>query len=141
MAKVTYYLTNSYNLNNIEVKPGNLIFCENTKTIYLDSASGRIAYDSITVFETDADRYNLVAPERGFYYVEETKVLWRYDEYNWSPLTEPPTNNVVFIPKNELPQEGEPAVLYICGKDFYIWNIEEHQYEKMNASEIIWNEI
>ena len=65
MARVTYYLTDSYNLDSIEVKQGNLIFCENTKTIYLDGPNGRVAYDSIMVFETDADRYSMVSPERG----------------------------------------------------------------------------
>jgi hypothetical protein len=138
MAKITYYLTDTSHLDSIEVNAGNLLFCEDTRVIYLDGENGRVAYDSIMVFETDEDRFIYPNPQVGFYYVEETKVLWRYDGAEWKSITEPPTHNVVFIPKSELPAQGEFAVLYICDNEMFVWL--DDQYVSLN-SESVWHEV
>lgn len=140
MAEIRFFLTNSEHIGEIEVAIGNLIFSEDDKKIYLDGGSGRICYDSIIVFALDSDRYYYQNPIDGFYFVEETKVLWRYSNGEWTAITDPPVNNVVFIPYSELPPEGDFAVLYICDKEFYIWNPTTQQYEEMNA-ESIWHEV
>lgn len=137
---ITYYLTNSEHIDEINVNLGNLLFCEDTKRIYLDGEAGRICYDSIMVFETDADRSNFLYPSDGFYFVSETKVLWRYEDNEWTSITEPPTNNVVFIPKEELPTEGEFAVLYVCGTEMFVWSPTENRYISMNADSY-WHEV
>lgn len=140
MARITYYLTDSSHLSEIEVTAGNLLFCEDVKRIYLDGNNGRVCYDSIMIFETDADRISYTSPIEGFYFVEETKIMWRYSNEEWIAITEPPTNNVIFIPYSELPEEGQYAVLYVCDKEFYIWNPTEMKYEKMN-SDSVWHEV
>lgn len=137
---ITFYLTNSEQINSIDVSLGNLLFCEDTKRIYLDGTENRVCYDSIMIFETDLDRFNFPNPPNGFYFVSETKVLWRYEDDEWTSITEPPTNNVVFIPKSELPPEGEYAVLYVCGTEMFIWSPTENQYIPMNADSY-WHEV
>lgn len=137
---ITYFLTNSSHINDIEVKLGNLIFSEDEKRIYLDGSSGRVCYDSIMVFETDSDRINYASPSDGFYFVSETKILWRYEDNTWTSITEPPTNNVVFIPKSELPPEGQVAVLYVCDTEMYTWSPIENQYVAMTADSV-WREV
>lgn len=135
---VTYYLTNSEHINDIDVTLGNLIFSEDNNRIYFDGNMGRVCYDSIMVFATEAERYNYPVPLEGFYFVSETKILWRYEDNAWTAITEPPTNNVVFIPKSELPTEGAFATLYVCGTEMYVW--VDNQYVPMNADSI-WREV
>ncbi len=141
MSKITYYLLpSSSKLNEVDYQLGNLIFCEDIKRIYLDGVYGRVSYDSIVVFETDAERILYEHPFEGFYFVEETKTLWRYYEEEWTNITEPPESNVVFIPKSELPPEGEFAVLYVCDTEQYVWNPTTHAYDQINA-EAVWHEV
>lgn len=135
---ITYYLTDSAHINSIDVNLGNLLFSEDTKRIYFDGNLGRICYDSIIVFETDLDRFNYPNPMDGFYFVSETKVLWRYENDEWTSITEPPTNNVIFIPKSELPIPGEFATLYICDTEMFIW--KNNEYIPMNADSV-WKEV
>ncbi len=140
VTKITYYLTTSEYINTIDVALGNLIFCEDTKRVYFDGDNGRVSYDSLLVFETDADRHAYAHPMDGFYFVEETKIMWRYSNGEWTAITEPPTNNVIFIPKSELPTKGEFATLYICDTEMFIWSPTENKYIPMNADSI-WHEV
>lgn len=140
MANVTYYLTDAAHLDSIDIAQGNLLFCEDTKRIYFDNEDRRVCYDSIMVFATDADRMLFANPMDGFYFVSETKILWRYENNTWTALTTPPTNNVIFIPKSELPTPGAFATLYICDTEMFIWSPTENKYIPMNADSI-WHEV
>lgn len=140
MANYTFYLTPSEKFNQIDYQLGNIIFVEDLHRLYLDGVYGRVCYDSIVIFSTDLERYEYEHPFEGFYFVEETKTLWRYYEDEWTSLTEPPTNNVVFVPKSELPQEGQFAVLYICDREMYVWDTNQHRYVGITA-ESIWHEV
>lgn len=140
MASITYYLTDAEHMGSISVSPGNLIFCEDTKRIYLDGKSGRVSYDSLIVFDTEADRLAYANPIEGFYFVEETKVMWRYSGETWTSITESPTNNVVFIPKSELPIPGKVDTLYICDTEMFIWSPTENKYHSMN-NDSVWHEV
>jgi hypothetical protein len=106
----------------------------------MDGMYGRVCYDSIVIFDTELELYEYEHPFEGFYFVEETKTLWRYYEEEWTSLTEPPTSNVVFVPKSELPDEGEFAVLYVCDTEMYVWDIDKHDYVGINT-ESIWHEV
>ena len=142
MANMKYYAIPSSKLNEVDYEFGNLIFCEDLHRIYLDGVYGRVCYDSIYVFSTELERYEFEHPFEGFYFVEETKTLWRYYEEEWTAITEPSIENVKFIPFSELPIEGEYAVLYICEdtEEQYIW--KDNEYVKLNSSaETIWHEV
>lgn len=138
MARTTYYLTDSANIDGIEVSIGNLLLCEDTKRIYFDGENGRVCYDSIMVFPTTETMIAYENPVEGFYFVEESKTLWRYDEDGWVALTEPPMNVIRFIPESDLPEEGEIEILYVCGTKLFIW--EDGQYKQINADSI-WQEV
>lgn len=137
---ITYFLTDSSHIAEIEVKLGNLIFSEDDKKIFLDGNNGRVCYDSIMVFDTDAERLSYANPLDGFYFVSETKILWRYDDNTWTSITEPPKNNVVFIPKSELPIQGESSILYVCGTEMFTWSQEDNEYLPMEA-DVYWKEV
>ena len=140
MAKITYYLTNSEHISEIDVSVGNLLYCEDTKRIYLDGQNGRVCYDSIMVFELDSERELYQNPTEGFYFVEETHILWRYANDEWVEVTAPPSSNVVFIPKSELPAEGESEVLYVCDQEMFTWDADGNEYLSMNADSV-WHEV
>lgn len=140
MATFTYYLTPSEKFNQIDYQLGNIIFVEDLHRLYFDGMNGRVCYDSIVIFDTEAQRHEYEHPFEGFYFVEETKTLWRYYEDEWTNITEPPSSNVVFIPESELPDEGEFAVLYVCDTKMFIWDVNTHRYVGMNT-ESIWHEV
>lgn len=127
MAMFNFYLTNSANINDIDVELGNLIFCEDTRRVYFDNENGRVCYDSIAIFETQDEMFSFKYPTDGFYFVEETKVLWRYYNGSWIAITDPPINNVRFIPESDLPGEGDFEVLYVCGNKIFVWGDGEYQ--------------
>ena len=139
MAAIVHYLTNSANIDNIPVIAGNLIFCEDSKRVYFDGESGRVCYDSIIIFDTDEDRVDLQNPFESFYYVKDSGMLWRYDEdLGWQVLNEASFQNVTFIEKEYLPEEGEYEILYVCGDEEYVWRND--QYVQITA-ESKWHEI
>lgn len=137
---ITYYLLpSSSKINEIEFAVGNLIFCEDMHRIYLDGLYKRVCYDCIVVFDTEAERIEYASPSEGFYFVEESKTLWRYKS-GWTSIAAPEDSNLVFIPKSELPVEGKVNVLYVCGTEQYIWSPTENKYLACN-SEAIWNDV
>lgn len=138
MADIIHYLTNSANLDSIPVATGNLIFCEDSKKVYFDGASGRVCYDSIIIFETEEQRLDCLTPFESFYYVQDSNMLWRYDEYGWHCLTESFSQNVEFIDKEYLPEEGEYEILYVCGDEEYVW--QDGHYVQMTADSK-WREV
>lgn len=140
MAKFTYYIMPSEKLGQVDYEFGNIIYCEDLHRIYLDGIYGRVCYDSLMTFDTEYDRMTHENTFEGFYFVEETKTLWRYYDEEWTAITAPPSNNVIFIPKSELPEEGEYAVLYVCGDEMLTWDPVEGKYNSMTA-ESVWHEV
>lgn len=140
MAKFTYYLAPSDKLDLIEYKVGNLIFVDDLHRIYLDGISGRVSYDAIKVFATDAERIAYENPLEGFYFVEDTKCLWRYYESTWSAITAPPSGSVIFIPKSDLPPEGQTDVLYVCDTEMFVWDENQHLYASVGG-DVVWQEV
>lgn len=79
-AIVKFYSTVSDKLSEIPQADGQIIFTKDTQTIYLDDAGVRLPYNVIKIFSKDAFRQALINPAEGFYFVEETAVLWRYKD-------------------------------------------------------------
>lgn len=112
--------TTSAKVSSIDIQAGQLICSRDDRTIYVDSSTGRTVYKSIIELETDAQRTALTYPLNAFYFVEETKVLWRYDD-GWTALTTSPKQQILFASKSEFPEEGDSDVLYVDGIKMYRW--------------------
>lgn len=77
MAQMKLIYTTSKKINELAIADGQLIFCPDDNIIALDMKSQRFTYKTIKTFETDADRVNAAFAAPGFYYVEETNIIWR----------------------------------------------------------------
>ena len=115
---IQFYLTTSDKLTNIEIKKGNLIFCRDIRTIYLDDDT-RTAYQQIIELPTDAARAALAYPINTFYFVDETCVLWKYGNGEWHQLTTSANDQIVFARREDFPAVGNTAVLYVDGTNMY----------------------
>ena len=138
-----YYLTTSNKLSSIPVVTGNVIFVKDIRTLFMDDPDGRKSYTSITILDTEHERSTMPAPVNNcFYFVKETACLWTY-ENAWIQVTEPPSEEIVWLPRSEFPIIGKEKTLYMSGKDIYVWL--NGQYEQCNSggavSEIEWKEV
>ena len=123
-AIIKFYSTVASKLDNLEIIDGQLIFVSDIKKIYLDLNNKRVEYSQIILLVSEEQRKGILAPIEGFYFVEETKILWRYKN-DWSQITYPPKEQVKIIEKGEgLPLNGEKNVIYILGTKIYKWNDE-----------------
>ncbi len=66
--------TTSNKLNNISVVAGQLIFCSDTRVIYLDTDK-RNTYQAIISVIDEATRSAIVTPLEGYYYVKRENTL------------------------------------------------------------------
>lgn len=123
-------------LSQLELKNGQLIFTGDTRKIYLDFNDIRTEYSQIIVLAKEESRLTYLSPITGFYFVQETKVFWRYENGEWIQLTSPPKETVVFIDYEQLPPKGEPKVLYVTENQTYVWN--GSSYNRLGAS--IWED-
>ena len=120
-AIVKMYSTTQSGLERLPVVDGQMIFVQDTKNIYLDFNSMRICYTAISVFKKDSDRQDLLAPVEGFYFVEETSILWRYKK-KWIQISPDNLNPVFFGKRNEFPSIGRENVLYTSDNAIYKWD-------------------
>lgn len=135
-SSVKFISTINERLSQIEVKQGQLIFVSDTHKIYMDIDGVRAEYGQIIELQTEQSRLNYLTPIRGFYFVIETKILWRYDS-EWVQLTSPPKESIVFTKYAELPVKGELEVLYITETDTYYWGGESY----IKLGEMVWKMI
>lgn len=118
MASVKFHLSSSSKINSIDVSTGNLIFCEDTKTIYFDGADGRTEYRQIITLATEEIRQATAAIRGAFYFVKETLILWTYDE-DWIQVTEQPDPQIIFDDTKDFPTIGDEERLYVCKDEIY----------------------
>lgn len=138
MAKIatTFITTTEARVELLPVSNGQLIFVRDSRRICLDYEGERIEYGHIIVLTDENHRLSIAQPFNTFYFVLDTRVLWRYDKNEWIPLTTPPKENLVFVGVNGLPEVGEKEVLYATLTDLFTWNGEG--YTKMGA--LLWEE-
>lgn len=120
-AIVKCYSTIGSKLAQLPVSDGNLIFVTDTKTIYLDINGNRLGYTDITVLSSETDRTAILAPIEGFYFVEETNIMWRYKE-GWKRITPENTSPLFFGDYESFPTPGNENVLYISDDATYKWD-------------------
>lgn len=119
---VKFYTTVASKLSQLEVRNGNLIFTSDTKQIYLDIHGNRLGYNCIQVFATDTERSALLAPIEGFYFVEETGVMWRYKE-KWVQISPDNLNEITFgTSVDDFPKTGNDKILYVTDDATYKWD-------------------
>ena len=109
-------------LQELPIAFGQMIFVKDSRRILLDTEI-RNEYNQIIVLQTETQRENII-PVSAFYFVNETKVLWRYDD-GWFSLTTPPSESVDFI-EGDLPVIGTKNVLYVTKSSIYQWDGEKY---------------
>ena len=102
-----------------------MIFCQDKRTIYFDTDE-RLAYEQIILLIDENQRLG-ITPVTSFYFVEDTAILWRYDNDNgWRQLTAPPSEQIVFLNRAEFPPIGKDKVLYVSENAIYRWQNGEY---------------
>lgn len=128
-----FIATTSEKISDIEVQKGQLIFSTDDRVIYLDSDK-RTSFQEIMTLINDNQRLNTSSLINGYYFVEETSILWRYNNSIWTQLTNPPSENVIFIDEKDLPETGEKKTLYVTEKVIYKWDNNTNSYVQMGGS-------
>ena len=127
---IQFYKTNTDKINEIAIKKGNLIFCEDEKTIYMDNDVERVAYQQIMYLQNDSQRASMVSRlVSGFYFVLSTNVLWRLDaDKNWIQITDPPEQLIVYGTLETFPRPGKQGILYMSDNTLYHWDPAHNSY-------------
>ena len=131
-----FITTTEDRLNLLPISNGQLIFVRDSRKICLDYQDARVEYGQIIVLTDENHRLSIAQPFNTFYFVLDTRVLWRCEEGEWIPLTTSAKESVVFVGNGELPEKGTAGVLYATSTDLYTWNGEG--YTKMGT--LLWEE-
>jgi len=122
--------TTSTKLDVLPQADGQIIFVPDDNIVALDMKSQRFVYKTIRTFETDAERLEAVFLAPGFYYVDETNILWRFTVNKiWRQVT--PTNIAPIIygeTEEVFPEIGEEGVLFYTDKGIYNWKPQLSKY-------------
>lgn len=138
-AIVKCYATVESKLSQLPVSDGNLIFVRDTGRICLDILGTRQTYVDIRVLSQDTDRTLMLAPVEGFYYVEDTDVLWRY-KGGWKQITPDTVDPLFFGDPDDFPPQGKSKTLYISDEGIYRWDDISQTYI-LTASNTEWKEL
>ena len=134
-----YIVTNANKLKDIEIISGQLIFVRDERVIYLDS-DVRTPFSQMIYISTEVQRQAISSPLKGFYFVEETSVLWHFDKTKgWEQMTSAPDERLVFDNYDNFPAKGKAGVLYCAPEAIYQWNTSLSSYIKMG--EQVWENI
>lgn len=128
-----FIATTSDKIKDISIVSGQLIFSRDDRVIYLDSGKERTSFQQILSVPTEEFRLELTFPIQGFYFVEDTKILWRYQNGAWLQVTEPPKESVVFLSQKDFPEQGKEGILYVDGNSIYRWNDATQNYSQIGA--------
>lgn len=130
MAQMKLVYTTSKKINELAIADGQIIFCPDDNIIALDMKNQRFTYKTIKTFDTDAERVNAVFAAPGFYYVEETNIIWRLTNANvWRQVTPTKVSPIIYGETEEVfPSIGEEGVLYHTDKGIYNWKPQLNTY-------------
>lgn len=127
-----FIATTSDKMNSIDIESGQLIFSRDDRVIYLDT-DVRTSFQQIITVVNEQTRQELISPVSGFYFIEDTKTLWRYNNSIWEQLTEPPKENLVFTERENFPVQGQEEVLYVDKDTIYTWDANNNVYTEVGA--------
>lgn len=127
MAIVNFIYTTSAKLNDLPVEDGQIIFAPDMQTICLDMSGQRFYYQTIKIFETDEERVSTPFPIQGFYFVQETEVIWRWSG-QWIQLTTGKGSVVGGDKEEDFPETGEDNALYYTDDGIFSWKDSTNKY-------------
>lgn len=135
-----FIATTSDKVKSIEVVNGQMIFSRDERTIYLDSEDKRTEFRSIITLIDEAQRIGISPINNAYYFVEETCILYYYNN-SWKTITAPPEEKTVFT-GGELPQSGKESTLYVTKTGIYQWDKDTDEYVCMGGQDLLsWNPI
>jgi len=140
MASIKFICTSSAKLNDVPFNPGQIIFCQDVRHIYVDGTE-RVGYQEIIKLPTELSRQALSYPIRSFYFIDETKILWEFDG-TWHQISYPPEKQIVFDDKDNFPVIGDHNTIYVDGLNMYRYI--DDRYQLMNSGSgggSVWVEI
>lgn len=126
-AKAKFYYTVASKLADLPIVDGQIIFTNDTKKFYLDMKGTRLEYSDIQVLSSDSDRTAILAPIEGFYFIDETNILWRYKNA-WIQITPSNITPFVFGEYDSFPEKGKEGVLYGTEDATYVWSNTTNTY-------------
>jgi len=128
-AKAKLYFTKQKYLNSLPVTNGNIIFVPDSHTVCLDMLNQRYKYQTIKIYSTEEERLEEENLHEGFYFVEETNIIWRWNQNKWSQTTPTNLKPVVYgASPEEFPSIGKQETLYYTDDGIYNWKNEENKY-------------
>ena len=140
---IKFIVTTQKKLQDLPITSGQLIFVTDEQSIYLDT-NIRTAFKQIIKLPTEQFRKDMISPVDTFYFVDETKVLWQYENDEWFQLTNSPKENIIFADEGDFPDVGTEGILYVTEDSIYRWNNNTNQYTMLggnNSSSLIWEDI
>ena len=127
-AQAKLYYTKQKYLDSLPVANGNIIFVPESNMVCLDMSDQRFYYHTIKIFATEEERLETPFPNEGFYYVEQTGVIWRWKD-TWRQIT---PRNIFPIyygdTEEDFPEEGENNLLYYTDNGIYNWKKQLNEY-------------
>lgn len=138
-AKIKFYYTVDSKLADLPIVDGQFIFASDTRKFYLDMKGVRLAYSDIQVLPSESDRTQLLTPAEGFYFVDETNVMWRYKN-GWHQVTPSNVSSFVYGEFESFPEQGKENVLYATDDATYVWNSMLSSYVCI-ANKTEWKEV
>lgn len=138
MARISFICSSSVKLNEIPFQAGQIIFVQDERAIYVDGTE-RTSYQQIITLAKEELRQALVVPLKGFYFIEDTKILWRYNGAKWIKVTDTPDRQMVFDDYENFPNPGDINTVYVDGIKMYRY--EDGAYKLMNRDGSVWIEI
>lgn len=138
-AKVKFYYTVASKLADLPIVDGRVIFVSDTRSFYLDMKGVRLEYRDIQVLPSESDRTSILAPVEGFYFVDDTNVMWRYKN-GWHQITPSNITPFVYGELESFPSPGKENTLYATQDATYVWdNITQSYLCIANKTE--WKEV
>ena len=128
-----FIATTSDKLGTIEVKAGQVIFCSDTRVIYLDTDK-RTTYQAIINVVDEQTRQAIETPIQGYYYVRKENTLWSYFD-TWVQMTGY-SSSLLFV--ETLPQIGEEDVIYVVGNKMYRYDATTSAYTTVGGTDMDW---
>ena len=129
MASVKLICSTSAKLDSIPFQAGQVIFVQDERAIYVDGTE-RTCYQQIITLHTEESRQALRTPLKSFYFIEDTKCLWEYNN-GWNQLTSPPEKEIIYDDVSHFPEVGEYQKIYVDGLNMYRYI--DGRYQLMNS--------
>lgn len=130
MAQMKLVYTTSKKIDSLELSDGQIIFCPDDNIIGLDMKGQRFIYKTIKTFDKEEDRLNAVFAAPGFYYVEETNIIWRLTAAKvWRQVTPTGSSPIIYGETEEVfPSIGAEGILYHTDNGIYNWKPQLNTY-------------